>query len=510
MVGYYPGNSNTHKTGNMLLLGIDVGTSSIKASVVDGATQRILASAQYPETEAEIISIQTGWAEQSPDTWWGDVKKAIRLVADKGGFSPSDIGAIGISYQMHGLVLVDKDGKVLRHSIIWCDSRAVPFGEKAFEQIGQDKCLCSLLNSPGNFTASKLAWVKENEPEIFNRIHKVLLPGDFIALRLTGQATTTPSALSEGVFWDFKRSTVSEEVLSVFGYDRGIIPDLQEVFSEHGSLLPEVAAELGLKPGIPVAYKAGDQPNNALSLNVLEPGEVAATAGTSGVIYGVSDQLTYDPQSRVNSFAHVNHTEGQTRVGVLLCINGTGILNKWVRTMSGGALSYKQMDEQAAGIVPGSDGLSIMPFGNGAERILNNRILQAQVRGIDLNKHTPAHLFRAAQEGIAFAFRYGLDIMRENGMNPQVIRAGRANMFLSPVFTGAFVQATGVPVELYECDGSVGAALGAGIGAGYYSKASEAFAHQQVLKVVEPTQTALYNDLYARWKNQLEKELANL
>lgn len=492
----------------MLLLGIDVGTSSIKASVVDGATQQTLASAQYPETEAPILSLQTGWAEQSPDQWWEDAKKAIGLVLEQSSFRATDIGAIGISYQMHGLVLVDKEGTVLRHSIIWCDSRAVPYGEKAFQQIGRDKCLCSLLNSPGNFTAAKLAWVKEHEPETFKRIDKVLLPGDFIALRLTGKTTTTPSALSEGVFWDFKRSAVSEEVLSVFGYDRGIIPDLQDVFSEHGALLPQVAAQLGLKPGIPVAYKAGDQPNNALSLNVLEPGEVAATAGTSGVIYGVSDQLTYDPQSRVNSFAHVNHTEGQTRVGVLLCINGTGIMNKWIRNVAGPALSYPQMNEEAARIAPGSERLSILPFGNGAERILNNRILQAQVRGIDLNKHTPAHLFRAAQEGIAFAFRYGLDIMRENGMHPKVIRAGRANMFLSPVFTEAFVQATGVPVELYECDGSVGAALGAGIGAGYFSRAADAFAHQQILKVVEPTQTGLYNDLYTRWKDQLDKELA--
>lgn len=494
----------------MLLLGIDIGTSSIKASILDGATQQTLASAQYPETEAPILSLQTGWAEQSPDTWWEDTKKAIRLVVKRSGIPASGIGAIGISYQMHGLVLVDKEGKVLRHSIIWCDSRAVPYGEKAFQQIGPDKCLCSLLNSPGNFTAAKLAWVKEHEPEVFNRIHKVLLPGDFIALRLTGRATTTPSALSEGVFWDFRRSNVSEEILSVFGYDRSIIPDLHEVFSGHGVLLPEVASDLGLQPGIPVAYKAGDQPNNALSLNVLEPGEVAATAGTSGVIYGVSDQLTYDPQSRVNSFAHVNHTEGQTRVGVLLCINGTGIMNKWIRGVAGPALSYPQINEAAASIPSGSEGLQIFPFGNGAERMLNNRILQAQVRGIDLNKHTPAHLFRAAQEGIAFAFRYGLDIMRENGMNPKVIRAGRANMFLSPVFTGAFVQATGVPVELYECDGSVGAALGAGIGAGYFARASEAFAHQQVLKVVEPTQTALYNDLYGRWKEQLQKELATL
>lgn len=487
----------------MLLLGIDVGTSSIKVSVVDGATQQCLASAQYPETEAEIISHQTGWAEQSPDQWWEDVKQAIKKANHSGKYNPQEIGAIGIAYQMHGLVLLDREAKVLRNSIIWCDSRAVSYGDKAFKTIGEDQCLSCLLNSPGNFTASKLAWVKENEPEVFERIYKIMLPGDFIAQRLTGFVTTTPSALSEGIFWDFAKNNVSEEVMAHFGFDKNIMAPVQNVFSQHGALSALVASELSLRTGIPVAYKAGDQPNNALALNVLQPGEVAATAGTSGVIYGVSDALTYDPQSRVNSFAHVNHTSNETRVGVLLCINGTGISNKWIRNIAGANLSYSQMNEQAAAVAAGSDGLFVLPFGNGAERMLNNRLVGAHIQGIDYNRHSAGHLFRATQEGIAFAFRYGLDIMRENGMNPQVIRAGKTNMFLSPVFAEAFVNATGVPVELYESDGSVGAAIGAGIGSGFFKNASEAFSKKEVLETVVPGNAALYDELYQRWKAYL-------
>ncbi len=491
----------------MLLLGIDIGTSSVKVSVVDGATQQTIASAQYPDTEREIISLQPGWAEQSPEQWWNDVKEAIKKVGQSGRYNIGDIGAIGISYQMHGLVLLDKDDNVLRNSIIWCDSRAVPYGDAAFSSIGEQQSLQHLLNSPGNFTAAKLAWVKENEPQIFEKIHKVMLPGDFIAQRLTGDITTTPSALSEGIFWNFTNNAISEEVMNYFGFDKSIIPTVKDVFAEHGKLSSAIAEELSLKKGIPVTYKAGDQPNNALSLNVLHPGEVAATAGTSGVIYGVSDALTYDPQSRVNSFAHVTHTSEITRVGVLLCINGTGILNKWTKNITGNVSSYPQINEAAASVKPGSEGLFTLPFGNGAERMLNNKMVGAHLHNIDFNKHTSAHLYRSAQEGIAFAFRYGLDIMRSNGMTPSVIRAGKANMFLSPVFGDAFVNATGVPVELYDCDGSVGAALGAGIGVGFFKSPSDAFKNREVLNIIQPGQTALYNQLYEEWKALLEKEL---
>ncbi|HUP11253.1 MAG TPA: FGGY family carbohydrate kinase, partial [Niastella sp.] len=382
----------------MLLLGIDVGTSSIKVSVVDAQSGRCIASAQHPETEAPILAPHPGWAEQPPESWWESVKAAIKKAGASATYNAKDIAAIGIAYQMHGLVVVDKDQQVLRNSIIWCDSRAVPYGDAAFEAIGEQESLSTLLNSPGNFTASKLAWVKENEPWAFEKVDKVLLPGDFIAMKLTGATTTTASALSEGILWDFKRDSVATSVTDYFGFDKRLFPTVQPLFSEHGLLKKTVADELGLSAGIPVTYKAGDQPNNALSLNVLQPGEVAANAGTSGVIYGVSDQLTYDKASRVNSFAHVNYTPDKKRIGVLLCINGTGIANKWLRSLMDVSKSYAAWNVEAKRIPSGSEGLVFLPFGNGAERMLGNKVVGAQLHGIDFNKHTPAHMYRAGQE----------------------------------------------------------------------------------------------------------------
>jgi len=490
----------------MLLLGIDIGTSSVKVSVVDAASQKAMASAQYPDEESPIIALHAGWAEQSPEMWWDQARQAIEICHKAASYNPLDIAAIGISYQMHGLVLVDEDQNILRNSIIWCDSRAVEIGDKAFEAIGPQKCLQRLLNSPGNFTASKLAWVKQNEPDIYRRIDKIMLPGDFIAMKLTGEITTSVSALSEGIFFDFFDNRLSRDVTDYFGFDAGLFPDIRLVFSSHGNLRASVAAALKLKAGIPVAYKAGDQPNNALSLNVLNPGEVAATAGTSGVIYGVSDQLACDQQSRVNTFAHVNYSEQQKRLGVLLCINGVGSLYRWIKNLLGDDANYLQMNREAASAPAGSEGLRVLPFGNGAERMLNNKLIGAHFHHIDLNIHKRAHFIRAAQEGIAFSFRYGLDIMRANGMDPTVIRAGKNNLFLSDLFTGTFVNITGVPVELYKNDGSVGAALGAGIGAGIFSSPAQAFEHMHPIQMIEPAGRQL-EPAYEEWKTLLEKQL---
>ncbi len=491
----------------MLLLGIDIGTSFIKATVVDAGTQQTVATAQCPETENPITSLQLGWAEQSPEMWWEQTVQAIQKLVATHKFNPEDISSIGISYQMHGLVLVDKNQKVLRDSIIWCDSRAVEIGEEALNGIGKETCSSCLLNSPGNFTASKLEWVKNNEPEIYKKIDKIMLPGDFIAMKLTGEITTTSSALSEGILWDFKKDRLSKDVMDHFDFDDSLIPKVEPLFSSHGKILPSLAKQLGLNENCVVTYKAGDQPNNALSLNVLQPGEVAATAGTSGVIYAVTDKLLSDKFSRVNSFVHVNHETDKKRIGVLLCINGTGIMNSWVKKMCGENVSYKEMDAQASKIKPGSDGLFILPFGNGSERMLQNKMIDAHIQNIDLNKHTKAHIFRAVQEGIAFAFRYGLDIMRENNLHPTIIRAGKANLFLSDVFIQSFVNATGVAVELYENDGSVGAALGAGIGAGIYKDYSDAYAQFKPLGKFEPTNVELYDGLYKEWKKLLELHL---
>lgn len=486
------------------LLGYDIGSSSVKASLVEVESGHTAASAFYPKTEAPILSAQPGWAEQDPDSWWECLKMATVEVL--GQVSSASVAAIGISYQMHGLVCVGRDLKPLRPAIIWCDSRAVPYGERAFKTLGEGWCLAHLLNSPGNFTAAKLAWVKENEPELFEKIYKIMLPGDYIAMRLTGELCTTVGGLSEGMMWDFAQNRPAKELLDWFGFPEDILPGIRPTFSEQGRLSAAAAAELGLKSGTPVTYRAGDQPNNALSLNVLNPGEIAATAGTSGVVYGVLGEVNYDPASRVNTFAHVNHTASDPRLGVLLCINGTGILNSWIRrNIAFDGMSYSGMNALAKESPVGSRGISILPFGNGAERMLGNAAPGCSFHGIDFNRHGRGDLIRAAQEGIVFSFQYGMEIMQQMGMKIDRIHAGNANMFLSEIFRETLAGVSGATIELYDTDGSVGAARGAGLGAGIYATPAEAFGNLQRLAVIEPaTNRRPYLDAYALWRDRLQ------
>jgi xylulokinase len=495
----------------MLLLGIDLGSSSVKASVIDGETGQCLVSDYYPEDEMQIIAVKTGWAEQDPEIWWKNMKNAILSCVSRLGGRKKAIGAIGISYQMHGLVLTDKNRNVLRPSIIWCDSRAVDYGDRAFNDLGEDYCLSHLLNSPGNFTASKLAWVKENEQALFEKTDKIMLPGDYIAMRMTGETFTTFTGLSEGILWDFISNGIAVKLIDYFGFNSSLFPDTRPSFYVSGTLLNTVASELGLPAGIPVSYRAGDQPNNALSLKVLNPGEVAATAGTSGVIYGVTDEKKFDPLSRVNTFIHVNHTKAAPRLGVLLCINGTGIMNSWLRRNVATGSTYSEMNEMAASINAGSDGLHILPFGNGAERMLGNREPGAIVSGLNFNIHKAAHLMRAAQEGIAFSFRYGLDIMKETGIHAEVIRAGESNMFLSHIFRQTLSDITGTEIQLYNTDGAVGAARGAGIGCGYYMSEKEAFAGLEEVNITVPDKAGKQKseEAYMQWKELLMAALEN-
>lgn len=491
----------------MYLLGYDIGSSSVKASLVDAQSGICVASAFYPKTEAEIIAVHQGWAEQNPEMWWKNLKLATSAVIKDSGVDVKDIAAIGISYQMHGLVCVDKELKVLRPAIIWCDSRAVEYGQKAARSLSESKCLSHLLNLPGNFTASKLAWVKENEPEVFNKIYKVMLPGDYIAMRMTGNVCTTVSGLSEGMFWDFKEKQIAHFLMEYYGFDESLLPEIYPTFSEQGKMTQAVAEELGLREGIPVTYRAGDQPNNALSLNVFNPGEIASTAGTSGVVYGVNGSVNYDPKSRVNTFAHVNHSDQDTRLGVLLCINGTGILNSWIKRTMATELSYSDMNELASQVAIGAEGISVIPFGNGAERVLENKELGCSIQGLNFNTHTRAHVIRAVQEGIVFSFKYGMEIMEHMGMNINKIHAGNANMFLSPIFRDTLAGVTNSVIELYDTDGSVGAAKGAGIGAGIYKDNNEAFSTLKKLQIIEPD-TSLseqYSEAYALWKERLQK-----
>lgn len=495
----------------MYLLGYDIGSSSVKAALVDASTGNCIASDFYPKAEAPIKALKQGWAEQEPESWWEYLRGATASILSSSRISPKEIAAIGISYQMHGLVAIDKEHRVIRDSIIWCDSRGVPFGEKAMNELGSETCLSHLLNSPGNFTASKLKWVKENEPELFERIYKIMLPGDYIAMKLTGEVSTTISGLSEMMLWDFKNDAPAEFMLDYFGFDKSILPDIKPTFSEQGRVTERAAAELGLVAGIPVTYRAGDQPNNALSLNVFNPGEIASTAGTSGVVYGINGSVEYDQLSRVNNFAHVNHTAEAPRIGVMTCINGTGILNSWIKkNVAPESISYAEMNLLAEKAPVGSEGITILPFGNGAERVLQNREIGCSLRGINFNIHNRNHIIRAAQEGIVFSFYYGMEIMKQIGLEIKRIHAGHANMFLSPVFRATLASVSGASIDLIDTDGAMGAAKGAGIGVGIYKDNNEAFGTLKTIEVVNPANDRTpYIEAYQQWKECLEKEVKN-
>ena len=492
----------------MYLIGYDIGSSSIKAALVDAFSGQTIKVVQHPETEMNIIAQQPDWAEQDPELWWDSVCQATKNLLKQTGLDGTDIKGIGISYQMHGLVLVDKAKEVLRPSIIWCDSRAVEIGEQAFQEIGPNICLNQFLNSPGNFTASKLKWVKDNEPEIYSRIDKMMLPGDYIAMKLTGQVCTTPSGLSEGILWDFKKNDVATSLLDYYGLKHQFIPTIVPTCSLQGTVTNKAAELTGLFEGTPVAYRAGDQPNNALSLNVLEPGEIAATGGTSGVVYGIIDRPVYDEASRVNSFAHVNYTDTQERIGVLLCINGSGILYSWMKQqIAEHNISYTDMEQMASGISIGSEGLRILPFGNGAERMLGNENMGAQINNLQFNRHKKAHFYRAGLEGIAFSFVYGIQVLREMGFTIKVMRVGNDNLFQSKVFADTIASLVDCEITVVETTGAVGAAKAAGLKTGFFKTLKEAIGKTGELMTYYPQKKGEYEQAYQTWKADLEKIL---
>ncbi len=488
------------------LIGLDIGSSSVKASLIDCASGRVIMHATSPATEMAILSPQAGWAEQHPDVWWEHVRNCLSALRNKAPAELARVKAIGVAYQMHGLVLVDREGNPVRPAIIWCDSRAVQIGESAFKTLGEDTCLSKLGNSPGNFTAAKLAWVKQNEPEAFSKTAYFMLPGDYIAFKLTGRFGTTPSGLSEGILWDFQHNEPGIFLLKHFGISPALLPPVSGNCAVFDQVRSEVAAELGLPKGAVVSYRAGDQPNNALALNVINPGEIGANAGTSGVIYGVTERLGVDRLSRVNNFLHVNSTENLPRIGVLMCVNGTGSFYRWLKGTIAPHLNYQEINSLAESSPIGARGISALPYGNGAERTLCNKVVGASLENLDLNRHSAADIFRAGQEGIVFALAYGLEIMRSMGLSPTCVRAGLANMFQSALFQRTFATTTGVPVELLTTDGSEGAARAAGIGAGLYTF-ENAFVGLTRHAVVEPEAGARQatEEAYGRWKEALQR-----
>jgi xylulokinase len=495
----------------MYLIGYDIGSSSVKAAIVDGSNGKTVAVVNHPPVEMPIDASQLGWAEQDPAMWWEAVCITTKKLLHHTSIDPHDIKSIGISYQMHGLVLVDDKMEVLRPSIIWCDSRAVQIGENAFNALGAEFCNSRLLNSPGNFTASKLKWVKDNEPNIFDRIYKMMLPGDYIAMKLSGTINTTISGLSEGIFWDFKSGKISEKLIEHYGFSSDILPDIVDTFGVQSAVDNNGAEATGLTVGTTIGYRAGDQPNNALSLSVFEPGEVAATGGTSGVMYGISDVLISDSQSRTNAFAHVNHSQENPRIGQLLCINGAGSQYAWIKkNISKEEWSYGDMEEQITSIPIGSDGLRILPFGNGSERFLGNKLLGAQINNLQFNRHSNVHLIRAALEGIAFSFVHGFQVLKELSITPNVIKVGNDNLFQSDTFSKTIANLLQCDIEMLNTTGAVGAAKASGINIGLYSSPQEAIASTLPVKIYHPEgDHSVYEAAYNNWENDLIKILNN-
>jgi xylulokinase len=493
----------------MYFIGYDLGSSSLKTALVDSKSGEVLDVVRTPREELGIDAPEAGWAEQDPELWWECICMGTRDLFSKTNVAPEDVIGIGIAYQMHGLVALDASGRPVRPSIIWCDSRAVPVGEQTFRELGEDLCRTRLLNEPGNFTATKLRWMQQHEPEAFNRTKTLMLPGDYIAFKLTGRRQTTASGLSEGILWDFRKSEPAYWLLDHWGIPTTLIPEIVPTFSNQAQVSEDAARATGLAPGTPILYRAGDQPNNAFTLNVMEPGKVAATGGTSGVLYGITDNPEVGELRRFNHFAHVNHAPDHMRIGQLLCINGAGSLYRWLKDQLG-VSDYRQMNALASEIPVGSEGLQCFPFGNGSERMLENRALEAGFTGIQFNRHRKGHLCRAALEGIAFAFRYGMELMQEQGLPFDTIRAGNDNLFQSVIFTNTLAALGQTPIELYRVTGAVGAARACMVSEHGLEDTMQRASDRDYLETLLPPKNAeAYLEAYSKWKCELQNQIKN-
>jgi xylulokinase len=488
----------------MYHLGIDIGSSSIKAALVEISSGKSIGVVQQPDEEMGMFAQKNGWAEQNPNNWWFHVCNAIKDLKTKFNVNRSQIKGIGISYQMHGLVIIDRNGEPLRKSIIWCDSRAVSIGRKAYTEIGEELCNANLLNSPANFTASKLKWVQENEPDIYKRIYKFMLPGDFIAYKFSNEINTTISGLSEGIFWDFKNNSLADFLFNYYNIDKSLVPDIVDTFSLQSKVSKKGELESGVQEGTPIYYRAGDQPNNALSLNVFKDGEVAATGGTSGVMYAVTKNLSGKESTRVNNFAHVNYRQSNQLVGKLLNINGAGIQYRWLLNNLS-VSSYEEMNNLASEIPIGSQDLCLIPFGNGAERMLNNEQIGTRILNLNLNTHHKAHLCRAALEGIAFSFVYGMEILKSDGIEPNVIRAGNDNLFRSEIFANTVATLIEQEIEIYNTTGAVGAARAVSLHKGDFETFGKLIMNNDHVMTFMPLKNKEpYKRAYNNWKKELE------
>ncbi|MCL2508983.1 MAG: xylulokinase [Oscillospiraceae bacterium] len=478
------------------LLGLDIGTSGTKTVLFDfDGTAAASETVEYP-----LYQPQNGWAEQNPDDWWNAAVSGVRAVIAKAGCMGADIAAVGLSGQMHGLVMLDKNGRVLRPSIIWCDQRTQAECEELNSVVGERRMIEITANPPmTGFTASKILWVRNNEPDIYDRCAHILLPKDYIRYKLTNEFATEVSDASGMQLMDVVNRCWSKELLGKINIDESLLPRMHESQDVTGGISAEAAAITGLKSGTIVVGGAGDNPAAAVGTGIVSAGSAFTTIGSSAVVYAVSDTPTIDMQGRVHTLC----ASVPGKWTVMSCTQGAGISLKWLRdtccaeeiVQAGreGVDPYVIMDKIAAGVTPGADRLLFLPYLMGERSPHPDPDCRGVFFGLSA-RHTRANLIRAVMEGVAFSQRECVDVFRDMGVpiERMTVCGGGGR---SPLWRQMLADLYGCPVSSLRADegGALGAAILAGVGAGAYASLGEACA-----AVVRPDVTAVPDEAAAR------------
>ena len=484
----------------MPLLGIDIGTTGSRAVAIaeDG---RVLAAATADHQP--FASPRTAWAEQQPDDWWRAAQAAIRTVLAT-GIDPRSIGAIGLSGQMHGAVLLDGDGQVVRPAIIWCDQRTEVECRWLNDTIGQDRLL-RMVSNPAltNFTLTKLLWVRTHEPDAWRRVRHVLLPKDHVRFRLSGDQATDVADASGTLMLDVEHRRWSDEILEAAGIDRRMLPSVVESPAICARVSRQGAAATGLAEGTPIVGGAGDQAAGAVGMGITRPGTVSATIGTSGVVFAATDRPALDPRGRLHTFCHAI----PNRWHVMGVTQAAGLSLRWLRDLFGersaGDRGYETMIADAATVPPGADGVLWAPYLMGERTPHLDPSIRAALVGLSAS-HTRGHIIRAVLEGVAFSLRDTFAIFDELDVPVRRVRLGGGGA-RAPLWRQIQADVYGRDVETVTADegAAYGAAILAGVGANVWANVDEACDRcVQGVVAASPNQEAVrvMNDRYTGYR----------
>ena len=479
------------------LLGLDVSTTATKALLIDGdGTVVGVAAAEYAyETPRPL------WCEQDPALWWDGAVQSIRAVLKQSGIAAEEIAAVGLTGQMHGLVLLDAKGQVLRPALLWNDQRTAAECDEIRRRVGRDR----LIERTGNdaltgFTAPKLLWVRNHEPEIYDRIAHVLLPKDYVRYRLTGEPATDKAGAAGTLLLDLRRRDWSEDILDALAIPTGWLPPTHEGPVVTGTLSDEAAKATGLAAGTPVVAGGGDQAAGAVGVGAVREGIVSLVLGTSGVVFATSNEPFVEPEGRLHAFCHA--VPGRWHLmGVMLSAAGS---LRWFRDTLAPGVSFDDLLAPAAEVAPGSDGLRFLPYLTGERTPHPDPLARGAFVGLTV-RHTRAHLARAVLEGIAFGLRDGFELMREAGLpTPDEVRVSGGGA-QSPLWRQILADVLGADlVTVNTTEGAAfGAALLAGVGAGAWADvdaATDATVRVTGHTSPRPEAVARYEAAYASYR----------